>query len=207
MIPARLLRTVPEHTTAEVEAFWSHACDLHPTWEHVTHREPIDPAWFPLTGHLFDRCRSGAQKAGLIRLELLLHGGGVYLDSDVQLYRPLDALRPLGGFAAWEDPDTVPDAVLGAEAEHPAIRECLRLAIERLTSDGGDWRTGNGAWSTGPGVTTTVLPGRDDFALLPPGSFYPYHWNEKQRRHEDHATAQPWAFGAHHWHHSWAGVG
>lgn len=203
MIPPRLIRTIPEHVTAEVERFWERAGELHPDWELVTYREPIEPDWFPITGPLFDRCRSGAQKAGLIRLEVLLNTGGVYLDSDVELYRPLDALLGLRGFAAWEDPEVVPDAVLAAEPEHPAIRECLRLAVDRITSDAGEWRTGNGAWATGPGVTTTVLPGRADFALLPPGSFYPYHYTEKHRRHEDHRTAQPWALGAHHWHASW----
>lgn len=203
MIPARLVRTVPEETSAEVEGFWSKACDMHPRWDHITYREPIDPAWFPLTGPLFDRCQNGAQKAGLIRLEVLLNGGGIYLDSDVEVYRPLDPLRSLRGFAAWEDGVTVPDAVLGAEPDHPAVRECLRLAIERLRSDNPDWREGNTAWATGPGVTTTVLPGRDDWLLLPPGSFYPYHWSERKRRLEDHATAQPWAFAAHHWHGSW----
>ena len=206
MIPHRLYRTVPETTTDEVEAFWAKACELHPTWEHITYREQVDPAWFPITGRAFERCDSGAQKAGLIRLELLLHGGGIYIDSDVELYRPLDSLCGLQGFAAWEDADVVPDAVLGAKADHPAIGKCLQLALERITSGSSDWRTGSGAWSTGPGVTTTVLPGRSDFALLPPGSFYPYHYNEKGRRHEDHAAAQPWAFGAHHWHHSWAQV-
>jgi hypothetical protein len=47
-----------------------------------------------------------------------------------------------------------------------------------------------------------VLPNRDDVALLPPGSFYPYHYTERHRRHEDHAAA-PWTFGAHHWAASW----
>jgi hypothetical protein len=65
---------------------------------------------------------------------------------------------------------------------------------------------GEGAWLSGPGVTTAALPGRGDVLLLPPGSFYPYHYSEKEaRRGEDHASEQPWAFGAHHWHHSWKG--
>lgn len=203
MIPPRLIRTIPEHVTDEVERFWEKACELHPDWQHVTYREPIEPAWFPITGHLFAACQSGAQKAGLIRLEVLLNGGGVYIDSDVELYRPLDCLLSLGGFAAWEDPEVVPDAVLAAEPEHPAIRECLRLAVERFGSGSGDWRTGSGAWATGPGVTTTVLPNRDDFAVLPPGTFYPYHYTERERRHWDHKGTQPWSFGAHHWHASW----
>ena len=47
------------------------------------------------------------------------------------------------------------------------------------------------------------FPGRSDVLLFPPGTLYPYHYKEKQRRSEDHATAQPWAFMAHHWAGSW----
>lgn len=202
MIPARLIRTVPADTSDEVEAFWSAACAMHPTWEHVTLREPLDPADFPVLGPVWGRCASGAQKAGLIRLEALL-AGGVYLDSDVEMYRPLDPLLGLAGFAAWEDPQVVPDAVLAAEPNHPAIVECIDEARRRITSTSTDWRTGNTAWATGPGVTTKILPGRSDFALLPPGSFYPYHYTERSRRHDNHRGDQPWCFGAHHWAASW----
>lgn len=201
MIPPRLIRTIPAEVTAEVETFWDQACELHPDWDHVTFREPIDPDWFPHTGHLWPLCQNGAQKAGLIRLEALLLGGGIYIDSDVNLCRPLDPLSALRGFAAWEDPGVVPDAVLGAEPDHPAIRASLNLATDRLRSGSDDWRTGRGAWATGPGVTTTVLPGRDDFLLLPPAAFYPVHYTARP----DLAGHQPepWTFGVHHWAASW----
>lgn len=203
MIPRRLIRTVPEHTTADVERWWSAAVEICHGWDHVTLREPLDPADFPLTGHLWSLCQSGAQKAGLIRLEIVHRLGGVYIDSDVELYRPLDALLTLPAFAAWEDEDTVPDAMFGAEPEHPAVTAMLAEATHRLQSGVLDWRTGAGAWSTGPGVFTAVLPDRADVLLLPPGAFYPYHYSEKHRRHEDHRTAQPWCFAAHHWAGSW----
>jgi hypothetical protein len=83
MIPRRLIRTVPEQTVDEVEGFWSRVVELHPGWEHVTYRDPIDAALFPVTSPLWGRCRSGAQRAGLIRLEALARVGGIYLDSDV----------------------------------------------------------------------------------------------------------------------------
>lgn len=204
-IPARLIRTVASSTSDEVEAFWDTARNLHPDWDHLTFRDPIDTMLFPLTSPYWDRCESGAQLAGLIRLEALFNLGGIYIDSDVELFRPLDPLLTLEAFAAWEDADVVPDAVMGAAAGHPAILECLRLAIERIENGPPaevDWRTGNGAWSTGPGVTTTILPNRPDVTLLPPVSFYPYHYTEKDRRHEDF-TAVPGCFGAHHWAASW----
>jgi mannosyltransferase OCH1-like enzyme len=134
--------------------------------------------------------------AGLLRLELLYSLGGIWVDSDVEPYRSLEPLLGVRGFAAWEDERVVPDAVLGAEAGHPAIEECLSLALAAVAA-------GKGAWESGPGVTTAVLPGRDDWLLLPPGAFYPYHYTERCRRGEDHRASQPWAFTAHHWAASW----
>lgn len=203
MIPRILHRVVPADTSDEVEGFWSGAFLLHPGWDLRTHRDPLNASAWPLTSPLWPLCTSGAQLAGLVRLEALWRFGGVYIDSDVELYRGLEPLLGLSAFAAWEDAETIPDAVLAAEPGHPAIRECIDLACDRLRSRSDDWRSGSGAWATGPGVLTTLLPGRHDVTLLPPGSFYPYHYTERERRHEDHRAAQPWAFGAHHWAASW----
>lgn len=203
MIPARIIRTVPETTSYEVERFWDDACTMHPGWEHVTYRDPIDVGSFPLTSPYWDRCTSGAQLAGLVRLEALWWTGGIYLDSDMEMYRPLHPLLHCDAFAAWEDPGVVPDAVIGASARHPAIKACIDLAITRLLSNSADWRVGSGAWGTGPGVTTTVFPGRPDVLLLPPGSFYPVHYSERGVNWSQVSDRNPWAFGAHRWHASW----
>lgn len=202
MIPRRLIRSVPEHTTGEVDDFWAIAVDLHPTWQHITFRDPIDPARFPASAPIWPYAASGAQLAGLVRLEALWTLGGVWIDSDVELFQPLDPLLDCLAFAAWEDSAVVPDAVIGAVAGHPAIGACLDLAIARIRSTSTDWRTGNGAWSTGPGVTTTILPNRPDVVILPRESFYPYGYWEKDRRHDDH-RANPNTYGAHHWAGSW----
>jgi len=205
MIPKRLIRTVPEQPSADQDGLWSSACDLHPTWEHLDLRDPLDLADFPRTSPFWDRCVSGAQMAGLIRLEALHRWGGIYIDSDVQLHRPLDSLLTLRAFAAHEDQTIVPDAVLGAEAGHPAIEACLTLALERLTGDGKDWTNDRGPWSTGPGVTTTILPGRDDVLILGPDSFYPVHYAPRQtlERRLGRQEPAPWTFGTHRWAWSW----
>lgn len=197
-IPRVLHRTVPEETSSEVEAWWTRFGELHPGWRLETHRDPLDPAKWPETGDLWHLCTSGAQRAGLIRLEALYRFGGIYVDSDVEPYRSFEPLLELPGFAAWEDSKTVPDAVLGFAPRHPAVAIMLERARAAILR-------GAKAWESGPGVTTATLPGRSDVLLLPPGSFFPYHYTEKDRRDEDHAGAQPWSFAAHHWHHSWRG--
>jgi mannosyltransferase OCH1-like enzyme len=202
MIPHRIFRVVPEHTSDEVEGWWKLAIDLHPGWEMITYRDPIDPGEFPITGALWaDYSKPGAQIAGLVRLELLWHYGAHYIDSDVDLVRSLEPLCSHRAYAAWEDANVVPDAVLGAVRHHPAIETCLELAAQRAASSSTDWRTGNGPWATGPGVTTTVLAGRDDVTLLDPESFYPVHYSQKDRLAD--YTPGPDTYGIHHWHGSW----
>lgn len=198
MIPPVVFRTVPATTTDEVERFWADTVAMHRRWVAITYRDPIDPAKFPITSPHWPACGRGAQRAGLIRLEGLFRHGGIYLDSDVECWRPLNSLLHCSAFAGYEDPGVIPDAVLGAEPEHPAIAACITLALDRIHSKD------QSPWWSGPGVTTTVLKDRDDVLLLPPGSFYPVHYSAKVGA--DWAKARlenPWAFGAHRWHASW----
>ncbi len=195
MIPGRLIRTVPEATTPQVEAWWDAACALHSTWDHLTFRDPIDPGQFPRSSPHWASCPTGAQRAGLVRLEALWNWGGFYLDSDVELYRPLTSLQGCRIVAGYEDPGVIPDAVIAASAGHSLISAALDLAIERLP---------RGPWDSGPGVTTELFAGNPDVLTLPPGSFYPYHYTRKHDVDVDRVRREnPWAFGAHHWHASW----
>jgi hypothetical protein len=195
-IPRILHRTVPAETTAEVEGWWADFEALHPGWDCKTYREPIDPAEWPLTGDLFDRCQNGAQKAGLIRLEALWRDGGVYVDSDCQPFCSFEPLLRCEGFAAWEDAEVVPDAVLGFRPQHPAVEAMIAKARASIEG-GGD------AWLSGPGVTTEILPDRPDVLLLPPGAFYPMHYLDRQSRQLVVAERPPWAYCVHHYLHSW----
>lgn len=201
MIPRNLFRTVPEVTSSVIEGWWNAATDYHKGWECITYRDPIDPALFPLTSSYWNLCKHGAQMAGLIRLEAVYTHGGVYIDSDFQCFRSFGHLRGLQAFAAWEDADVVPDAVFGAEQGHPAIKECLDVAIILL-------QMGRGAWDTGPGVFTDILPRRHDVTLFPPAVLYPYHYSIKHKRaliQKGDWYDKPWNIGMHNWHASWVG--
>lgn len=195
-IPRIIHRTVPAETSTEVQAWWDEVVALHPGWDCRTYRDPLDPADWPLTGDLFARCQNGAQLAGLVRLEALHRDGGIYVDSDVKGFRSFEPLLRCEGFAGWEDETTVPDAVLGFRKGHPAVE--VLLAKARASIEGG-----GDAWLSGPGVTTEVLPGRDDVLLLPPGALYPFHYLQKGKAAEVNGSPPPYAFCAHQWQGSW----
>lgn len=199
MIPQLLFRTVPEQTTDQVEQWWKDAIALHPGWRHVTLRDPVDPALFPVTGRLFDRCESGAQLADLIRIEYLYRNGGVYIDSDVEVYRSFEPLRGLSAFAGYENMSYIPNAIMGAHAHHHAVGLAMNFAVANFHL---------GTWQTGVGSTTKAFSdAHSDVTLFPPGSFYPVYWKDKAFADWSTVrTRQPWAFCAHHAAHSWKAV-
>jgi hypothetical protein len=194
-IPRILHRVVPEQPNAVADGWWARFEELHPDWTLMTHRDPLDPAAWPLTSGAWASCSSGAQLADLVRLEALLRWGGIYMDQDMEPVRPLDPLLELGCFAAWEDERSVPNAVMGAAPDHPAVRACLELALSRVPGE---------TWAAGPGVLTELLPGRRDVLLLPPGSFYPVHYADPGRDMKfKYLVPDPWTFAVHHYWGSW----
>lgn len=195
MIPRILHRVIPETIPDEQAEWWDRWRVLHPEWDLRTWQDPLDPDLLPLTAPHWEHCSTGAQLSSLVRLEVLLTHGGVYVDSDMEPFKPLDPLLGLPGFGVWEDRNHVPDFILAAPPQHPAIGRCLELAIDRLDS---------GTWNSSVGVSTEVLPGRDDFVCFPPAMFAPYHYNRKQDRGGDWRR-DPWVWAAHHWAGSWTG--
>lgn len=212
MIPKILFRTVPDQTSALQEEWWKTCVDKTPGWEHITYRDGtklMDPGDWRFTGHLWDQCESGAHKADLIRLEAMYKHGGFYVDSDVELLRPLEPLLHSPFVAGWEDRLNVPNAMFGASMANKLVLDMLNQVI----SEEG---FAQGVWHSGPGVFNQHLKGSDAL-LLPPGSFYPYHYKEKKefdqktlagrRALQRRLKETPWAYAVHHWTASWKGEG
>lgn len=195
MIPRILHRVVPEHTSPEVEDYWRRFAEMHPGWELRTWRDPLDPSDFEL-GDLFGRCRSGAQLADLVRLEVLFRHGGIYVDSDCEPWRSLEPLRVLGFFIGTENGKLLTNAVLGAEPGHPALRACIDTVVAERRVD----LHAQAHEATGPFLVSAVLGDRHDVTVLPPECFYPY----KGRRPADPAgVATRHTYVVHHWAGSW----
>ena len=60
-----------------------------------------------------------------VRLWALVRSGGVYLDTDVELLKPIDRFLEHAAFSGFERPDVVPTAIMGAAAGHPAMVDLL----------------------------------------------------------------------------------
>jgi hypothetical protein len=200
MIPRRLVRCIPAEVPPRWEQHWQRWRAYHPGWEHLTIQDPIAPEAYPVTSPVWDRCRAGAALAGLVRLEELHARGGIFLDWDVRPARSLEPLLdpPGGMFAAWEDPNHVPDAVFGCEPGHPAVAALMELACAATAA-------GASVWECSVGLFTELLPDRPDVTLMGPESFYPVHYSTERAHPGASALHEPGpdTYGVHEWAWSW----
>lgn len=69
--------------------------------------------------------------ADFVRLYALYHYGGVYLDTDVELLKPLDKFLSHRAFTGCEDEKACVTGIMGAEKFHPWIKDLLEYYENR----------------------------------------------------------------------------
>ncbi|WP_433610095.1 FkbM family methyltransferase [Dactylosporangium sp. CA-139114] len=166
----------------------------HPGWELKLWTGAGLP---PLTNQaLFDAAPPG-QREDILRYELLLAHGGVFLGTDLECLRNIEPL--LGGvdvFCAREDGFRLADGVLGAAPGHPLI-----AAVVAALPNSVAWRPGRPRdEQTGAELLTRVVAEQDGLgrvtpAVFGPEIFYPYHWTEPPRE----GATFPSAYAVCHW--------
>jgi len=180
---------IPEEHQRFGETFARH----HPGWEMRLWTDEDLPD-LDITAIDRDRSRTRSELSNLVRYEVLHRFGGVYVDTDVECQRPLPPLlKGIDAFAALELPGRVCTAILGAVPGHPVFGRATRLTRRTLG-------TGlHSAIANGPYLLSLLLEQEPGFAIFAKKLFYPYLWDEPERRHE----AFPEAYAIHHWALSW----
>lgn len=75
------------------------------------------------------------------RLLILKEHGGVYMDTDVEVIRPLDSLMGFDAFYGFETPDKVNTGEgFGCVPHHPTIEAMARVYQEMQPDENGDFR-------------------------------------------------------------------
>lgn len=133
MIPKIVHRVVPRQTTDLMDRCWESVIEHTPGWEHITH---YDNGSYTYVGEYLDLCPRGAFRADLIRLEVLYKYGGVYLDSDVLLFKSIDSLLENKAFLCKENDSYIINTIIGAESNSPHIWKMIEMSIEILKSGG-----------------------------------------------------------------------
>lgn len=141
----------------------------------------------------FNTARSPADASNVLRYELLLTFGGVYIDTDFFCQKPLDSLIDDEEAFVAEQPDgTINNAIMGAVPGHSFLRSLVDRLPDHIDTLPVRARS---TVRSGPFYLTEVLKAHSNVTVFPPSLFYPYNWNERWRRNEPF----PNAYAVHHW--------
>lgn len=169
-IPKIIHFVVPNAPSADQLAIIEQAKTTHPGWSIKIWNDDTEFPELPLNRFL-RATKSGAQFADLLRLMAVYLHGGIYVDSDMRVLRPLEPLlETMTCFIASEDGYNLTNACFGATPYHPA----LGSIIDFLTRNEPDWTLPPNI-TTGPGLFGKLLRWRSDVSILPRETFYPYH--------------------------------
>jgi inositol phosphorylceramide mannosyltransferase catalytic subunit len=185
--------TFPKTITSTQTEIIERARALHPTWEIKIWQDPIHSDGYLLERY-WPKANSGAQLADLIRLDVIYKWGGVYVDGDMRLLKPLDALvENYDVFLASAFGENLEGALIGARKAHPVIR----TLIDDLLLNEPDWSL-SPEKTTGPDLFARIARWNTDVTILPRETFYSYRPDETHSR-----KTHRHSYGEHLWEVSW----
>lgn len=174
---------LPEEFAAYRETWRAH----HPHWElrlWTEERLPAGVRW----PEVYERDRTPAERADILRLHLLLEHGGVYVDTDFECCRPLDDL--LDGvqlFAAELKPgERTNNAIIGAVAGHPLFARALDEVRIQTPGEPFD-KTASGSL-----FFDRLLQSDGGATIFPAALFYPATPGEREQAYAIHHAARSW---------------
>jgi inositol phosphorylceramide mannosyltransferase catalytic subunit len=156
----------------------------HPSWEHRLWTEADVPADLELK-EAANRLRQPAERADILRLELLHRHGGVYLDADFECLKPIDPLLDgVDCFLGLLDSGRVSNAVIGCVPGHPLLARAMAEVRPRETYGPVD-REG-----TGPLLLERLRHEVDGVTVFPANVFYATE--RAQAEYAFHLSARSW---------------
>ncbi|MCQ6558984.1 glycosyltransferase family 32 protein [Paenibacillus mendelii] len=110
-----------------------------------------------------------------VRLYALYHHGGIYMDTDVEVLKPLDAFLHHEAFSGFEDDKHVPTGLMASAKGHIWIEELLRHYddLDFVRADGSLDMTTNTSIITNHCIATGLIPNGQYQELSNGVVFYP----------------------------------
>ena len=95
---------------------------------------------FDINSNLYTKEAYEAKKWAFItdyvRLYVLYNYGGIYLDTDVEVLKPLDNFLINKGFSGFEDEQYIPTGIMGSIKKHEWIEELLKFYENKKFKEG-----------------------------------------------------------------------
>jgi mannosyltransferase OCH1-like enzyme len=157
----------------------------HPNWEMRLWTEENLPADL-VRKEAYERLRKPAERADIIRLEMLLRFGGVYADVDFECLRSIEPLLDGVAFCtAYQRPGRVANGMFGATPGHPLLERAVRELRPRT-------EYGLDKWGTGPFFFDKLVQEHPDVTIFPQEYFYPADPDQLERAYAVHDGALSW---------------
>jgi mannosyltransferase OCH1-like enzyme len=156
----------------------------HPDWQHHLWAETNLPT--DLERHeVYELLRRPAERADILRLELLHRLGGVYVDADLESLKPIDPLLDsVSCFLGALDSGRVSNAVIGTVPGHPLLARAIAELRPRTTFGPVD-REG-----TGPLLIERLRHEFPDVTVFEPEVFFATE--REQAQYAFHLSARSW---------------
>lgn len=145
-----------------------------------------------------------------VRLYALYNFGGIYLDTDMEILKPIDKFLMHGAFSGFESVEYIPTGLMGAEVMHPWIRDLLQYYDNKsfLNKDGTlDLRpnviniTSLTVEKYGLVLSNKYQKLKNDLHIYPKEFFCPSDYGDNNREKQNKITKN--SYSIHHYNGSW----
>lgn len=178
----------------------------HPGWECKVWTDKEVAQLKLYNQEFYDQTTNYAEKADILRYELLYLFGGVYLDVDFICLQPLDLLVHTYDFFTCLCPcdvkEIINNAVIGSAPKHPIVKDCIKRVKD-------DWLAPTILERVGPTHFTKSFyriarQSKGRVIALPKSFFYPLNYESRGKSFEESLTyAKPESFAIHYWAGTW----
>lgn len=186
--------------------------DIHPDWEIMRWDETNSPMSLPYMQKALAG-KNWANMSNFVRLYVLKKIGGIYLDTDMKILKPLDFFLSNKCFFGFEEGTESSDifwvnnAIVGSEKNHKFINSCYKA----LLNDFDGLEAPN---ESSPRLTTRLLKDLralkkygsqtlGDITLYPLNIFYPISYENAYKTRSIKAEDYPDSYAIHTWGRTW----
>lgn len=129
------------------------------------------------------------------RMKVIFEHGGVYLDTDMELIRPINNLLHFGCFIGREDERFINAAIVGAESGNAYIRDVFDEIVNSMRTD----------FVPIPKILTSVYEKGvyGNVKVFPVEYFYPYNPFKNEVKEFFFSDVTENTYAIHHWKYSW----
>lgn len=144
-------------------------------------------------------CKKWAFVSDVARIYALYHEGGIYLDTDVEIIKPLDCFLQNKGFLGFEGTQWIATNIIGVVPKNELIEQFLKSYLKRIfVREDGNWdmTTNVEVWTKLLNEKGLVLDGMeqqvDEFRIYPSDYFSPYDYIQGKMRQTNNTYTIHW---------------